>query len=823
MKQTKDKNTLLLSLFLLLVIPFWMGISTKWYSWYGKADNGLWMKKLYDLFDGNWLANIPICTILGFCTYQWCKRIWRDNDCNFFRLVIVIIAFIILFYNNQVEYARVLWVFDYRVFLSILLGIVLLVIIASFIKKLYPYKSKKKEQSAICGFSMDEENFIYSENLETYARRIVNKLLVTNIKKESFAVGISGEWGVGKTAFLNLLKNHLKDKAEIVDFNPWMCRTPEQVTQDFFASLRHQLKNKYSSLSKPIRDYARDLISISIEPHTLLHFNIHFKGNSLYERKQTLSQKLFLIQRPIVVIIDDMDRLERDEVFEVLRLIRNTADLSNLIYLVSYDKEYLACVLEEKKIKDASSFLEKIFPIEIHLPKVDKISIWEKLKSEIMAQDAYHGKLFFKHFNNEEQELILRVLNNYRRIKRFSRIIMLNIEYLKDVSRREINLLDVFWLELLQIYDKPTYDNLSNSPHSLLYFEKDRLRLRNGIISKSSEKTEYDYKGKMDWKEETPNILEKMFGNTFKTNEKSICMVENFDKYFTLNVSKFKLSFFELNEFFSESSDADTFVNKWMDEKKSISSISYQLKHIDVNNLNTEKLKKYIEAILLLGIRNTADRRSFIQDIKLMLRKQRFNKEKDIIVHATIVDWIKKIMEDVNEINDLCNLLNVLYETTYYNHQDKEKVSYPLVINNNEIESLLKDAMTLFLNKHPEVTALEIMKEKSELALMFGNCCVCIEDRMATHLGCKYKQIVFDIVINHFEVKRKKPSQNEYDEVIRGLFQEEVPKFDNIEEECSYLAYMSEEHEQKMQAYFGSSYKSKLEEFKSKCFEKSRR
>ena len=41
------------------------------------------------------------------------------------------------------------------------------------------------------------------------------------------------------------------------------------------------------------------------------------------------------LDKPILVVIDDIDRLEKEELFEVLRLIRNTGNFTNLIYSVS--------------------------------------------------------------------------------------------------------------------------------------------------------------------------------------------------------------------------------------------------------------------------------------------------------------------------------------------------------------------------------------------------------------------------------------------------------------------------------------------------------
>ena len=136
--------------------------------------------------------------------------------------------------------------------------------------------------------------------------------------------------------------------------------------------------------------------------------------------------------------------LKEKKFLRVLRLIRNTADLNNTIYLVAYGKEYVTTVLEEKNIKDAASYLEKIFPVEVHLPKVEDNLIWETLYGDLNCQERFNGrftKSLFARFNNDERALILRVLNNYRRAKRFSRLYILNVDYVMVQCRDEIKLL----------------------------------------------------------------------------------------------------------------------------------------------------------------------------------------------------------------------------------------------------------------------------------------------------------------------------------------------------------------------------------------------
>ena len=85
--------------------------------------------------------------------------------------------------------------------------------------------------------------------------------------------------------------------------------------------------------------------------------------------------------------------------------------------------------------------------------------------------------------------------------------------------------------------------------------------------------------------------------------------------------------------------------------------------------------------------------------------------------------------------------------------------------------------------------------------------------------GCsKYKQVAFDIVINHFSQNGKLPVAD-YESAIGDMFYQKAPAFDDPQEENDYLDYMSEAFEKQMESYFGSNYNDKLTEFKDKCFQ----
>jgi len=832
----KSNTELLLSIAFALLIPIWMGIAPAWYGWYAEPGNGLWMKGVYKLLDGNALVNIPICLILAFVAYRWAKRIWVDCSIRWYRPVLTIIGLVVLYYGSNVEYAKVVSCISYRMAFTILLTGMLLVMLVKGFRRLWSNRQKESckgvpdgdSENKPLGFTGDKaDDGSIPESLKKYAGVIVERLLVTDIKEQSYALGVTGEWGVGKTTFLDELKKNIGNRADIVEFNPWMCSSPEQVTSDFFASLRHQLSGRYSTLSKSIKEYAKYVNNVTMTPHPLISVEtlLPMKQESLFERKKALSEKFSKLPKSVVVVIDDVDRLERDEVFEVLRLIRNTADLSNVIYMVAYDKEYVTSVLKEKDIKDASAYLEKIFPVEVHLPKVEEHLVWKTLYKEIKTQsslgDGFADSLF-KHLTPDDKELVLKVLDNYRRAKRFARLYMLNMAYLNQQTKNELKLMDVFWLELLQMYDKKTYDVLADEPGVLLFYDGEKYRIKEGIARTTVRDDKNKYEGEKFWREETPKILEKMFGRYVKTIRQSICFAENYDKFFTLSVSPFRLSVKEMNCLLEPRAKAEELVEKWVTSGKYLSSIAYQFKQVGVNKLNDEQLKAYLRGLLCFNMKVAPYRSTHTWEVKKMLQDKRYAKGVDKKAHDIVIAWFEEMMRDDKQLAALGKILHRLYITTTVNEDGKEEKLGRLLISNEEVETLLIKVMKQHLANHPGVTALDVMSEKGVTSYIFGNCSVMVRDASITENYCEYKQVAFDAIITHFSAKKVKPTLEQYEKAMGDMFKVDTPEFDDPNDEYAYWDYAAENYDNKMQEYFGSNYDRKegnpLREFKEKCF-----
>ena len=69
------------------------------------------------------------------------------------------------------------------------------------------------------------------------------------------------------------------------------------------------------------------------------------EAQSLEDIRDDLVQALRLLDRRILIVIDDVDRLTDEEVHDIVRLVKLVGDLPNLTYLLCFDRERVEEIL----------------------------------------------------------------------------------------------------------------------------------------------------------------------------------------------------------------------------------------------------------------------------------------------------------------------------------------------------------------------------------------------------------------------------------------------------------------------------------------------
>jgi hypothetical protein len=322
---------------------------------------------------------------------------------------------------------------------------------------------------------------------------IIDKLkLIAFDTDRGFAIGLNSVWGYGKTSLLEMIRAEFAEKKNkktivCINYNPWLSANKRSLTYDFFTVIEKEL-SKYISKADILLEYGKKVSKYDNDHNPLKGLGEVFESETtLEERFKEISEMIRQTGKRFFIIIDDLDRLDNDEVFEVLRLIRNVANFPRLNYIVAYDRQYLINALKEKKIYNPAKYLEKIFELEIELPKIEEIKIREMLNktirdglAQIMLTQA--DRLAFE---NQVAQMIfnpgnltaLKVVNIFnivptafkskRDIVKFTNSLLFSI----SLNKNNVYLPDLFALEIIKLINSPAYDVLAISDKYLEIFE----------------------------------------------------------------------------------------------------------------------------------------------------------------------------------------------------------------------------------------------------------------------------------------------------------------------------------------------------------------
>jgi len=323
--------------------------------------------------------------------------------------------------------------------------------------------------------STSKDKFSRKNFADKIAIKIQSK--IHNPDAGSLALGINGPWGSGKTSFMYMIKEGLQpDNRIIIDFNPWRSSTSMKIIEDFFEVLVTELSRYDEELSSTINEYAKTLTEIDenrITKGINTISNFLFDGLDKSQSYERINKSIAKSKKQLLIFIDDLDRLDKREIVEVLRLIRNTANFNNLVYIVSYDKDYVLEAIKSFNKHNYKSFLEKIFQFEFTLPAYEESVNRETIKSLLKSQlpENFHKQIDWVlddrplsglNFTNE-------IIRTQRDAVRLANSILFEIEPIKN----EIFFYDFYLLQLLKLKYPKIYSALVDNRYKFFISGQD--------------------------------------------------------------------------------------------------------------------------------------------------------------------------------------------------------------------------------------------------------------------------------------------------------------------------------------------------------------
>ena len=289
------------------------------------------------------------------------------------------------------------------------------------------------------------------------AQSFVRQVLMLD-RTEGVVVGILGAWGSGKTSFINLVRRELEqDKTLVLDFNPWMFSGTQQLVDQFFIELTAQFKTRtdLSQVGKLLEDYA-DLVSgwigwigilMKLLGKGLQHRN---RKGGISKPQNEIKKLLHEFDKPIVVILDDIDRLSTSEIKDIFRLVRLTANFPNMIYIVAFDRTRVENALTEQGML-GQDYLEKILQVTIDLPTTPDHLLHKHIFSaidDVLSSAENTGPFDEQRWPDVFMGVIRPLIRNMRDVRRY----VLAVHGTVIALQGRVALVDVLALEAVRVF-----------------------------------------------------------------------------------------------------------------------------------------------------------------------------------------------------------------------------------------------------------------------------------------------------------------------------------------------------------------------------------
>lgn len=367
---------------------------------------------------------------------------------------------------------------------------------------------KKRLSNKSSDFTADRP--IASSKLDRLGRTQFAEALAGRIRAwngcESLVISLCGEWGCGKTSLKNMITESLtkgrEAKVDILHFNPWEISGHASVAAAFFRELsialnRHSEKEPaakaavqrltlYSKIASlggislksigkampllgvPGGPIAEALGDVAANSSDLAAKGAEVQGGnvpepSLAEVKRLLAADMSKLKHPVLVVIDDIDRLTTDEIREVFQLVKANADFPNLIYLLMFDREIVAGALDSVAGGRGHEFLDKIIQVLFHVPQPSMKLIHKVLFEGLDAHLAEIGvgeRWETQRWSRVWPGGLSQYFTNLRSVYRFLGSFSFQVSLMQNGKTFELNPLDLIVLETLRLFEPTFYESL---------------------------------------------------------------------------------------------------------------------------------------------------------------------------------------------------------------------------------------------------------------------------------------------------------------------------------------------------------------------------
>lgn len=319
-----------------------------------------------------------------------------------------------------------------------------------------------------------------------FARQVALQIDCAASASDSVVFGLVGPWGCGKTSVITMVEEVLTEAGhdwEIRRFSPWAASNVDGMLAEFYATLSSVVpEDKMKAFREKVQRLARVSVpALSAIPlvgaattEVADRIMSEFIGQKSWrEHFQEVADLIMSLDRPVLIIADDIDRLDEPELLSLLKVVRLLGSFPRVHYLLAYDEKSVTDLLAGNSTNGArrrgARFMEKIVQYPIHVPplmprqllnllNIGMTEIFDDLNRRLTDyQRGWLAEVLIGHLGGS--------LSTIRSVDRYLSSVRFDLE---ASDPEEIDDADVILLTLLRVNFRPVYDLLPTCREELL-------------------------------------------------------------------------------------------------------------------------------------------------------------------------------------------------------------------------------------------------------------------------------------------------------------------------------------------------------------------
>lgn len=317
---------------------------------------------------------------------------------------------------------------------------------------------------------------------------IVERLAEHAVAFRTPVVALSGSLGDGKSSVLNLLRRAIEDVTIVVSFSAWLPGSETTLATDLFRDIANECRKHFyvPQLRKRALAYGR-MLSGSVS--YLSGLKEMLPAESQKEEIEELKQSFRQVPMRIVVLLDELDRMNSQELEVLFKILRGAATIPHTTFVCAFsDAEIQRRLAANGEV--TREYFEKFFQVTVPLPPPDIALVGRlftaKLKARFtMPPSWFSGQNEEKRFSDLIEQLWANCMSLVCTNLRKSGLLLNDIFTAAELVELEVDALDLVAIECLRRFFPDVYQLVRRNPVFLtyeagldkdLYFAKDDKR-----------------------------------------------------------------------------------------------------------------------------------------------------------------------------------------------------------------------------------------------------------------------------------------------------------------------------------------------------------